>query len=77
MNSSEMNSVAYGLGKRAAKAGAECEPLDDALFAQYLEKNDMLPLTATIAEYVSGFYDTRNASNKKAQARRDAFKVIK
>ena len=49
------NDIAYGLGKRAYKAGLSGLPMDDELFAQYIEDNDHLPLTLTIVSYVSGY----------------------
>ena len=46
---------AYGLGKRAHKAGLSGLPLDDELFRKYIEENDHLPITPVIASYVNGY----------------------
>ena len=54
------NDIAYGLGKRAYKAGLSGLPMDDELFAQYIEDNDTVPLVPAIQAYTEGWYEGYN-----------------
>jgi hypothetical protein len=67
--------IAYELGQRAHKAGAECDPFDDAIFWTYLEDKD-LPIVPTVKDYLRGYDARQTAVNKKAQARRDTFRIV-
>lgn len=49
------NETAYGLGKRAYKAGLSGMPMDDGLFERYIADNDHLPVVPTIRSYTEGF----------------------
>lgn len=68
--------TAYGLGKRAHKAGRECLPHEDKIFWDYVTESE-LPVVETIRDYVSGYYARKDAKDAEAKARRKNFKVIK
>lgn len=69
-------SIPYQMGQRGHKTASECFPLEDAVFMEWIEKEDP-PFARSVVEYVRGFYSKRRTSHDKATARRAAFTVVK